>query len=29
VKNLFFIPDPKPQNESKLDIPKVKDNVPF
>ena len=29
VKNLFFIPDPKPQNEAKLDIPKVKDDVPF
>jgi hypothetical protein len=29
VKNLFFIPDPKPQNEGKLDIPKVNDDVPF
>jgi hypothetical protein len=29
VKNLFFIPDPKPQDESKLNVPKVKDDVPF
>ena len=29
VKNLFFIPDPKPQDEIKLNIPKVKDDVPF
>ena len=28
TKNLFFIPDPRPQNEDKLNIPKVKDDVP-
>jgi len=29
TKNLFFIPDPRPQNEDKLNIPKVKEDVPF
>jgi len=29
VKNLFFIPDPKPQDEGKLAVPKVTDDVPF
>jgi hypothetical protein len=29
VKNLFFIPDPKPKQEAKLNVPKVKSDVPF
>jgi len=29
TKNLFFIPDPRPQEEAKLNVPKVKDDVPF
>ena len=29
TKNLFFIPDPRPQEENKLNIPKVKEDVPF
>jgi len=29
VKNLFFIPDPRPQEEKKLNVPNVKSDVPF
>ena len=29
VKNLFYIPDPKPKQEAKLNVPNVKSDVPF
>ena len=29
VKNLFWIPDPQPQEEKKLKVPKVDNDTPF